>query len=114
MTKFEYLLIGHLIGDFLLQTTWMAQNKSKKWLPLLVHVSVYTLVVGILGYASGGLSPAALALVFLSHVFLDRKTFVAFWVRKVQKVQNNEQPWLLIMADQIFHIIILAIAILMS
>lgn len=114
MTQFEFLLIGHLIGDFLLQTTWMAQHKAKRWLPLLMHVTVYTGVVSVFGFASGGLSWAAVALIFLSHVLLDRKTFVAFWVRRVQMVPNNEQPWLLIMADQIFHIIILAIAILMS
>ena len=114
MTQFESLLIGHLIGDFLLQTSWMAQHKAKRWLPLLAHVSVYTIVVGAFGYVSGGLSLLAISLIFLSHVLLDRKTFVAFWVRRVQMVPHNAQPWLVIMADQIFHIIILALAILMS
>jgi hypothetical protein len=114
MTPFEFLLIGHLIGDFLLQTSWMAQHKAKRWLPLLAHVSVYTTVVGVFGYASGGLSWFAVALIFGSHLALDRKTFVAFWVRRVQMVPHNAQPWLVIMADQIFHIIILALAILIS
>lgn len=114
MTQFEVLLIGHLIGDFLLQTSWMAQHKAKRWGPLLTHVAVYTSVVSAFGFASGGLSWAAVALIFLSHIVLDRKTFVAFWVRRVQMVPPNAQPWLLIMADQIFHIIILALAILIS
>lgn len=114
MTKFEYLLIGHLIGDFLLQTSWMAQHKAKRWLPLVVHVTVYTIVVGSMGAASGGLSMLAMALIFFSHIILDRRTFVEFWVKHVQTVKDNEQPWLLIMADQIFHIIVLAIAIAIS
>lgn len=114
MTTFEYLVIGHLIGDFLFQTSWMAKYKATRWLPLLTHVTIYTLVVGLMGLAAGGLSAAAIVLIFVSHIFLDRRTFVAFWVKHVQTVKNNEQPWLLIMADQIFHIIVLALAIALS
>ncbi|OHX52520.1 hypothetical protein BB776_00440 [Planococcus salinarum] len=114
MSQFDYLLIGHLIGDFLLQTSWMAKYKAAKWLPLLVHVAVYTVVVSVFGVLSGGLSLAAIALIFFSHSVLDRKTFVAFWVRKIQTAKGPEQAWLCIVADQIFHIIILAIAIAIS
>lgn len=114
MSQFDYLLIGHLIGDFLLQTSWMAKNKATKWLPLIVHVTVYTCVVTISGITSGGLSLLAIALIFISHVFLDRRTFVAFWVSKVQTAKGPEQTWLCIVADQIFHIIILAMAIAIS
>lgn len=114
MSQFDYLLIGHLIGDFLLQTSWMAKNKATKWLPLLAHVAVYTVVVSVVGILSGGLSLAAIALIFFSHIVLDRKTFVTFWVRKVQTAKGSEQAWLCIVADQIFHIIILAIAIAIS
>lgn len=114
MSQFDYLLIGHLIGDFLLQTSWMAKHKATKWLPLLAHVAVYTVVVSAVGVLSGGLSLAAIALIFFSHIVLDRKTFVAFWVRKVQTAKGPEQAWLCIVADQIFHIIMIAIAIAIS
>jgi hypothetical protein len=111
MSQFDMLLIGHLIGDFLLQTTWMANNKAVKWLPLLSHVVIYTAVIAIFGWLSGGLSLAALAIVFISHIILDRRTFVSFWVRRIQMVDGPAAGWLGIMADQIFHIIILALAI---
>lgn len=114
MSQFDYLLIGHLIGDFLLQSSWMAKNKATKWLPLLAHVTIYTAVVGVFGMMSGGLSFAAIALIVLSHIILDRRTFVAFWVRNIQTAKGPEQAWLSVMADQIFHIIILAIAIAIS
>ena len=114
MSQFDYLLIVHLIGDFLLQTSWMAKNQGTKWLPILAHVAVYTAVVSIAGGLSGGLSLAAIALIFASHIVLDRKTFVAFWVSNIQTAKGPEQAWLSIMADQIFHIIILAIAIAIS
>lgn len=37
------LLAIHFIADFLLQTDWMAQNKSKQNMPLLIHVTVYSI-----------------------------------------------------------------------
>ncbi|MFD1031450.1 DUF3307 domain-containing protein [Metaplanococcus flavidus] len=114
MSQFDYLLIGHLIGDFLLQSSWMAKNKAAKWLPLLVHVAIYTFVVSVFGIMSGGLSLTAIALIAISHIVLDLRTFVSFWVRTVQTAKGPEQAWLCIMADQIFHIIILAIAIAIS
>lgn len=42
------ILLVHWIGDFVLQTHWMASNKSKNLNALLSHVAVYyvTLVIG--------------------------------------------------------------------
>ncbi|WP_301108119.1 DUF3307 domain-containing protein [Sporosarcina sp.] len=45
MNLFTYVLLGHLVGDYLLQTSWMAMNKAYKWLPLLTHCFIYTLSV---------------------------------------------------------------------
>jgi hypothetical protein len=36
------VLITHFIADFILQSHWMASNKSKSWVPLLAHIGVYT------------------------------------------------------------------------
>ncbi len=36
-------LIAHLVGDYLLQSTWMATEKTKAWLPAGVHALVYSL-----------------------------------------------------------------------
>ncbi|MDN3439179.1 DUF3307 domain-containing protein [Planococcus sp. APC 3900] len=114
MSQFDYLLIAHLIGDFLLQTGWMAKHKASKWLPLLTHVSIYTTVIALFGHFSGGLSFMAVAIVFIGHIILDRKTFVLFWVERVQMAKGPEKVWLSIMADQIFHIILLALAVAIS
>ncbi|WP_456277275.1 DUF3307 domain-containing protein [Bacillus sp. AK128] len=111
MSQFEFLLIGHLIGDFLLQTSWMAQYKATRWVPLLTHVTVYTIVIAIFGFLSGGLSVWGIAIIFIGHVILDRKRFVTFWVEKVQRAEGPSKGWLSIVADQIFHLILLAIAI---
>ncbi|WP_019414731.1 DUF3307 domain-containing protein [Paenisporosarcina sp. TG20] len=110
MSLFSYLLIGHLIGDFLFQTTWMAIFKTTKWVPLIVHCVVYTISVTALAFVGYGLLPVgAIVLLFMSHIFLDRRIFVAWWVKHIMNVKGNEEKWLLIMVDQIFHIIILGI-----
>jgi hypothetical protein len=43
------LLSVHFVGDFVLQTNWQAQNKSKNWEALGRHVLVYSLCFAWLG-----------------------------------------------------------------
>lgn len=42
MTELLVLLTVHFVGDFLLQSSWMALNKSKRWDALALHVAVYS------------------------------------------------------------------------
>ena len=108
MTVFSYLLIGHLIGDFLFQTSWMAMFKATKWLPLIVHCFVYTISVSAVVFLEYGVLPIlAILLLFISHMFLDRRIFVSWWVKHIMKTDGTESKWLCIMVDQIFHLIIL-------
>jgi hypothetical protein len=103
------MLIGHLIGDYLFQTSWMASNKAKQWIPLLVHSVVYTIIVTTVVYLGYGLLPfLAIILILGSHIILDRRTFVQWWVKNVMNSNDKEAGWLMIMADQIFHLIILS------
>lgn len=37
------LLVAHFLGDFILQTDWMAINKSKRWDALSAHAFVYSM-----------------------------------------------------------------------
>lgn len=108
MTVFSYLLIGHLIGDFLFQTSWMAKFKATKWIPLVVHCLVYTISVTVIVFLGYGILPIlAVLLLFISHMFLDRRIFVSWWVKHIMKTEGAESKWLCIMVDQIFHMIIL-------
>lgn len=43
VTTILLLLWIHFIADFILQTDWMARNKSKRNIPLIVHCIVYTI-----------------------------------------------------------------------
>jgi len=52
---FALLILGHLVGDFVLQNKWMALNKSGKWYPCLIHCLMYSGTVGLFTspYTSG-------------------------------------------------------------
>jgi hypothetical protein len=43
------LLFTHFVADFMLQSSWMAINKSKSFLALGAHVSVYTVSLLLVG-----------------------------------------------------------------
>jgi hypothetical protein len=67
------LLLGHLVGDYLLQTEWMAQNKAKNtlegWLAAIVHCVAYTGAVCFLMWKFDWYWWIA---VFFSHFFIDK------------------------------------------
>ena len=48
---FLFLLFGHWVADFVCQSNWMAQNKSKSNWPLIVHVCAYSAVMFVFGLA---------------------------------------------------------------
>ncbi|MFZ3172920.1 MAG: DUF3307 domain-containing protein [Carboxydocellales bacterium] len=110
MTLFDLLIVGHLIGDFILQNRWMAEGKVNAWTPLLVHSAVYTGVIALVALLAGGISLQGIMIIFLAHVLQDRRVIVRFWAEKV--TQGSEVPWLMIMLDQSWHVVFLAIATL--
>jgi hypothetical protein len=67
------MFLGHLVGDYLLQTEWMAMNKSKNtykgWLAALIHCLIYTFAVCLLMWNA---QPIWILAVFLSHFPIDK------------------------------------------
>lgn len=114
MNLFDWLLIAHLIGDFLLQTETMASRKTQQWSWMLAHVGVYTGTVAIvlIAFAVSHRIPAWIALlsvVFVgaSHALLDRRTFTKGWMR--WNGTSPDHAWLPVVVDQTFHLVTLAI-----
>ncbi len=115
MTVFEVLLLGHVIGDWLLQNEWMALNKGSNWPALLSHVAVYHIVVGALlglkmGFSYMPIYPVV-AVLAVFHIILDRQHFV-YWVMKHLRIIVDREPerWLSVAVDQSLHIVLLAAA----
>ena len=42
------IVFAHWVSDFVLQSHWMATNKSKNWQALLAHVATYTASMTVL------------------------------------------------------------------
>lgn len=105
MDIFNCLLIGHLVGDFLLQSNWMATHKEKDWRALAVHSLVYTITIYLFSLIAGGLSLLALVIIFAAHVILDQRGVVRWWLTNVSK--SPDLTWLQIMVDQTLHLLVL-------
>jgi len=67
------MLLGHLVGDYLLQNEWMALNKSKNtlvgWMAALLHCMIYTWTICIF---MGEFDKIWWIAVFLSHFPIDK------------------------------------------
>jgi len=78
------MLLGHLVGDYLLQNDWMALEKGKHngmgWFKCTVHCVLYTIAVCTLM----GLWNAAWVLaVFFSHFVVDKFGIPDMYLRAV-------------------------------
>jgi hypothetical protein len=62
-----WILIGHWVADFILQTDWQATNKSKNNYALLKHVLVYSAIMSIF---IGLIHQSVLLFVFFAFTFL--------------------------------------------
>lgn len=92
------ILVLHFIADFVLQTNWMAVNKSKNNLALFVHVAVYSAVfcfVGLIYAVINGI------LHFIVDFITSRIT------SKLWKEQNYRLFFTVIGLDQTLHFVCL-------
>jgi hypothetical protein len=59
-------ILAHIIGDYFLQSDWMATLKAKKWMPAICHVLLY-----ILPFLFITQSIWALSVICISHLLID-------------------------------------------
>ena len=112
MSTFDTLIIGHLVGDFMLQNNWMASQKAISWVARLVHSTIYALAICLFAWIfSIGLTFSGFLVVISSHFIIDKRILVPWWVATVMKTKGPESNWLEIVVDQIFHLLFLTIAI---
>jgi len=113
LNVFSWLLLAHLVGDWLLQNDWMARGKRQGLFTLAgtVHFAVYTATaVGALwlsGAADG--NPIVLLIgavvIFASHWLLDAAGIADRWVRLCRQSDGESVR---IMVDQTLHLLVLA------
>ncbi|MEJ2732724.1 MAG: DUF3307 domain-containing protein [Anaerolineae bacterium] len=115
MSLFDWLLVGHLVGDFLMQTERMAEGKVQSWPWMLKHIGLYmavmTAVIGAYALAhpvSTWLVVLVLLFIAGTHIVLDRRHFTQGWMRLVGV--STDHPWMPTVVDQVFHVLVLAVA----
>lgn len=104
-------LVGHCIGDYLIQNDWMALNKKKRTWPCLVHVTLYTLaVMHYSGWEYHDQAPAIAAAVFIPHFLIDRSQFVKWYMGVIGQssfAQPPMAPWSFVAVDNTMHFLCL-------
>lgn len=109
--------ILHFVGDYLLQSDWMATNKTKNSAACLLHVAVYSAPF----YFICDFAPL-IVLISVTHFLIDRFRLAKYWIMLINWDwhQNSlDRPayisfWLLVIVDNTFHIIFNSLAIFMS
>jgi hypothetical protein len=102
LSFFLRLLLGHMVGDFILQPYWLVLAKRNGWTGLFIHVGVVTFVTAILLSVSSIPNWWVWVIVlYLGHLFIDQfRTFVF--------IDNSRgKGLLLLILDQITHVLFL-------
>jgi len=118
-------IVAHLVGDFVLQSDWMANQKYNRSLATLAHAGFYMLPFLLLTT-----SPSALAVIGGTHFLIDRFRLARYviwlrnlpWPKSASWAECREtgfnpgvppylSAWLLIIVDNTMHILINAAAI---
>lgn len=107
-------LLAHAIGDYLLQSHWMAENKTHRSDAAMLHALIYALPFMALKP-----SWARFAAIVGTHFLIDRFRLARYvcwakngpWKPLTATGYPNEVPawlavWLLIIADNIAHVAI--------
>ncbi|MFJ6348679.1 DUF3307 domain-containing protein [Streptomyces sp. NPDC092046] len=84
------VLLAHLVGDYLLQSHWMANEKTKRWWPAWAHALTYSLPFLLVTQ-----SPAALAVIVGTHAVVDRYRLArhVIWVKNLAAPKSWRLSW---------------------
>jgi hypothetical protein len=94
--------VAHMIGDFIFQNSWMADNKKQRSWPCLVHVLIYTLTIWLFTRWPWW----ALTITFVCHFLQDRTQFIRWWMDLVGQHKFRTgimAPWSSVVVDNTFH-----------
>lgn len=113
MTQFLFLLTAHWVADFVCQTHWQAQNKSRRLDALGLHVGSYTIILGASAWLIFGYSVAFIYFVMLNgalHFLTDAVT--SRWTAKLYAKEDWHNFFVIIGLDQLVHQLTLAFTML--
>jgi hypothetical protein len=100
-------IYAHLIGDFLLQTDWMARGKKFSSWVCFIHVITY-----MVPFLLTSLNWWQLLFIGIQHFIQDRTDFVLWFMKNTGKDEFTmppHAPWSVILVDSILHILFIAL-----
>ena len=83
-------ILAHLVGDYLLQSHWMATEKTRRWWPAITHAATYGLPYLLITQ-----SLAALAVIVGTHAVIDRYRLArhVVWAKNHLAPRGHAAPW---------------------
>ena len=112
MIVLPYLMVSHLVGDFLLQNHWM-QAKSKNSFVCTVHVLCYSIPFWLVGYKLGVPYWFVLA-VLVEHWLQDRYALHLKWMKAYKQSPPELWPVGPLCIDQAMHVAFMMLLCLIS
>lgn len=120
-----HYLIGQLIGDYVLQTDWMANNKTKAnrgWMGLLI-ASFHSLLVTLAIFLCAAWAtktwtfwaPWKLAVIFITHTLQDWARAPRLWMELVGQFTHFRETkelfpaylWAIFVIDNVWYLALL-------
>lgn len=114
-------ILAHLVGDYILQSHWMATEKTKQSFAAGVHAVTYTLPFLFISQ-----NPMVLAFICGTHFLIDRFRLARYvvWLKNGYAFEGKQvtgtgyrddvppwlSVWLLIIADNTIHLVCNGIA----
>ena len=111
------LLLGHLVGDYLLQWEFMAQNKFKNtlfgWWACFVHCFIYSVCVALFLSTYSTDILLMTGLIFITHFPIDKFSLAKYilkWEGKdISKIGTDPfASFVYIVADNTLHFLLMA------
>lgn len=111
MNPFSAVLVGHLIGDWIVQTDWQAYHKEFSWKANQQHMLGYHLTLAI--FCMFAMPWLVLLIVLIvswfTHSIIDRRWPVKKLMRVTGSGPFSETTFGIIAVDQSLHLSILLI-----
>lgn len=100
------LLIGHLLGDYVFQSDWMANNKKKKGIDGFLVCSIHCLIWSLFVYLSAFSNHSLFIVIvlFISHFIIDRTNMIKIYLNFF-RIMPNPSTWKIIVVDNSIHLL---------
>lgn len=110
-TLFFILIGSHAIGDYALQTEYIAAGKTSSMYILFIHAAIWTFVITITWFMLGQTVTTNIVLwvLFIPHLLMDYTKAQSLWYARLIRDKDLQ-----LAIDQLFHYVQLIILVSMA